>query len=113
MILLDAADTVLGGFAPAFSARAQTHLISMGVEVQLGARVVGVDHGGLDVRNRDGTHRRIHSPYARSGQPVSPATRSGHSSPNRPAPAWIAQDGWRCWKTSPCPVTPRFTWSAI
>ena len=61
MILLDAAETVLGGFAPALSARTQTHLISIGVEVQLAATVVGVDQSGLHVRNRDGTHRRIHS----------------------------------------------------
>ncbi len=59
VVLLDAADTVLGSFGDALSTHAQHELKSMGVEVQLGATVVDVDELGIQVQDRDGGRRRI------------------------------------------------------
>ncbi len=59
VVLLDAADAVLGPFGPKLSAKAQHHLAKLGIEVQLGAMVVGVDQRGITVKDRDGSTRRI------------------------------------------------------
>jgi NADH dehydrogenase len=59
VVLLDAADTVLGSFGPKLSGRAVKKLREIGVDVQLGAMVVGVDQRGLEVQEKDGTRRRI------------------------------------------------------
>ncbi len=71
VVLLDAADAVLGTFGDELSAHARKELEDMGVEVQLGAMVVEVDHHGIEVKDvgagagtgtaggTDGTHRRI------------------------------------------------------
>jgi len=62
VILLDAANRVLpGGFGEELGERARARLEKMGVEVQLGAKVVGVDRFGIDVEDGDGTRRRIDS----------------------------------------------------
>ena len=61
VLLLDAAGAVLGSFGDKLSAHAQSELEGMGVEVQLGAKVVGVDAEGIDVEDADGTRRRIQS----------------------------------------------------
>jgi NADH:ubiquinone reductase (H+-translocating) len=49
VVLLDAADTVLPPFPERLRRRAQRDLERLGVEVRLGARVVGVDETGLDL----------------------------------------------------------------
>jgi NADH dehydrogenase len=59
VVLLDAADAVLPGFAPRLSASAKARLERIGVEVRLGARVTGVDETGVDVSFADGTTERI------------------------------------------------------
>ena len=59
IILIDAADKVLGGFGGRLSDKAKAHMADMGVEVQLGAMVVDVDATGLVVKDQDGTQRRI------------------------------------------------------
>ncbi len=59
IVLLDAADAVLPGFAPSLSASARTRLERIGVEVKLGARVTGVDETGVDVSYADGRSERI------------------------------------------------------
>lgn len=59
VVLLDAADAVLPGFAPKLSASAKARLEKIGVEVRLGARVTGVDETGVDVSFADGTTERI------------------------------------------------------
>ena len=59
VILLDAADKVLGTFGDELSAHARAELEDMGVEVQLGAMVVDVDEHGIEVEDQDGTRRRI------------------------------------------------------
>jgi NADH:ubiquinone reductase (H+-translocating) len=62
VVLLDAAPRVLpGGFGEELGERARARLEKMGVEVQLGAKVVGVDRFGIDVEDADGTRRRIDS----------------------------------------------------
>lgn len=59
VVLLDAADAVLATFGDELSSYAEIELQGMGVEVQLGAKVVGVDAGGIDVEDRDGSRRRL------------------------------------------------------
>src|SRR6478672_2885727 len=54
IVLLDAAPTVLGAFGDHLGAKAAEKLRSLGVEVQLGAMVTGVD-----VKDSDGSTRRI------------------------------------------------------
>ncbi|MCW2790940.1 MAG: dehydrogenase-like protein, partial [Nocardioides sp.] len=61
IILLDAADAVLGQFGEKLSQRAEAKLNDIGVEVQLGAKVVGVDATGIEVEDASGSHRRIPS----------------------------------------------------
>jgi NADH dehydrogenase len=50
VVLLDAADAVLGTFGDKLSAHAREELEDMGVEVQLGAMVVDVDEHGIEVK---------------------------------------------------------------
>ncbi|HET7399565.1 MAG TPA: NAD(P)/FAD-dependent oxidoreductase [Intrasporangium sp.] len=59
IILLDAAPAVLPSFGERLGSRAQAKLREMGVEVRLGAKVVGVDSTGIEVEHGDGTHERI------------------------------------------------------
>ena len=59
VVLLDAASAVLGTFGDHLSTHAQHTLESMGVEVQLDAKVVGVDGLGLDIEDPDGSRRRL------------------------------------------------------
>jgi len=59
VVLLDAADKVLGTFGDSLSSHARQELEDMGVEVQLGAMVVDVDERGIEVKEQDGTTRRI------------------------------------------------------
>ncbi len=59
IILLDAAPQVLPPFGRKLGEKTKTALEKLGVEVQLGAMVVDVDEWGLDVKDKDGTHRRI------------------------------------------------------
>jgi len=60
VILLDAAPAVLGSFGDHLGAKAQARLRRIGVEVQLGAKVVGVDGTGIEVEDARG-RRRIES----------------------------------------------------
>jgi NADH:ubiquinone reductase (H+-translocating) len=59
VVLLDAADAVLGTFGDSLSNHARAELEDMGVEVQLGAMVVDVDDHGIEVKEKDGSTRRI------------------------------------------------------
>ncbi len=59
VVLLDAADAVLGSFGDALSLHAQRELEKMGVEVQLRAKVVGVDANGIEIEDPDGGRRRL------------------------------------------------------
>jgi len=60
IVLLDAAPIVLSGFGDKLSRKAAEHLASMGVDLQLGAKVVGLDATGVEVEDGAG-HRRIPS----------------------------------------------------
>jgi NADH dehydrogenase len=59
VILLDAAPQVLPPFGAKLGEKTKKALEKLGVDVQLGAMVVDVDEWGLDVKDKDGTHRRI------------------------------------------------------
>ncbi len=61
IILLDAAPQVLGSFGQKLGGRAEKRLTEMGVEVRLGAKVVGVDATGIDIETADGSRDRIES----------------------------------------------------
>ena len=61
IILLDAAPQVLGAFGDHLGARATEKLQQIGVEVQLGAKVVDVDATGIEVEDASGRRRRIES----------------------------------------------------
>ncbi len=59
VILLDASPQVLPSFGEKLGDRARRQLNKIGVEVQLGAMVTNVDANGLEVKDADGTVRRI------------------------------------------------------
>jgi NADH:ubiquinone reductase (H+-translocating) len=61
VILLDGAPAVLGSFGDQLGAKALARLDRIGVEVQLGAKVVGVDGTGIEVEDSGGQRRRIES----------------------------------------------------
>ena len=61
VILLDAGSAVLAPMGANLGTKARARLQKMGVEIQLGARVVDVDREGLTVKDSDGTTRRIES----------------------------------------------------
>jgi NADH dehydrogenase len=59
VILLDAAPVMLGNFGKGLVDKAKIQLERLGVEVRLGAKVVGIDQNGLDISESDGTPHRI------------------------------------------------------
>src|SRR4051812_33472504 len=59
IILLDAAPMVLPSFGERLGGRARRQLNEIGVEVQLGAMVTDVDADGIEIKESDGTVRRI------------------------------------------------------
>jgi NADH dehydrogenase len=61
VILLDAAPAVLPNFGDKLSAAAKKQLESIGVDVELNAKVIGVDNFGVDIIDADGNKRRIRS----------------------------------------------------
>jgi NADH:ubiquinone reductase (H+-translocating) len=61
VVLLDGAPQVLPSFGDQLGERARRRLSQIGVEVQLGTKVVGVDATGVAVEGADGVRRRIES----------------------------------------------------
>jgi len=61
VIVVDPQPAVLPGFHEKLQRAAARRLTRMGVELQLGAKVVGMDAGGVEVEDADGTRRRIPS----------------------------------------------------
>ena len=59
IIVVDAADRVLPSFSARLAAKTQRRLRRLGVDIQLGAMVVGVDATGIEVKDADGASRRI------------------------------------------------------
>jgi NADH dehydrogenase len=59
ILLLDGAPRILASFGERLSARAAAKLRSLGVEIQTGTMVVGVDADGIDVQDADGGRRRV------------------------------------------------------
>jgi NADH dehydrogenase len=61
ILLVDAADEVLGSFGPKLAKAARKRLEEMGVEVLLGQMVVDVDAEGVVLQDKAGTRTRIES----------------------------------------------------
>ncbi|HEY2300096.1 MAG TPA: NAD(P)/FAD-dependent oxidoreductase [Jatrophihabitans sp.] len=61
IVLVDAADAVLGNFGTRLAAGAAQQLQRLGVQVWLGEKVVDVDAQGLTVADTSGRHTRINS----------------------------------------------------
>src|SRR4051795_11602727 len=61
VVLIDAAGQVLPPFGAKLGASTRKELEKLGVEVLLGAMVTNVDENGLEVKDSDGTVRRINS----------------------------------------------------
>ena len=61
ILLVEAADRVLTGFAPALSAKAERSLQRLGVTVLTGRAVVGIDAAGVTLTTHDGSLERIRS----------------------------------------------------
>jgi len=61
VILLDAAPAVLGTFGDRLGVKTMERLAEIGVEVELAAKVVGVDATGIEVEDAQGQRRRIES----------------------------------------------------
>jgi NADH dehydrogenase len=59
IVLLEAGDAVLASFPVSLQRRARRDLERLGVEVRLGTRVTGIDVGGLDVKDGDGSVGRV------------------------------------------------------
>jgi NADH:ubiquinone reductase (H+-translocating) len=59
VLLIEAADRVLGSFPPSLSRRAGASLEKLGVTVMLSTTVVGVDAGTIDVQTSDGRRSTI------------------------------------------------------
>jgi NADH dehydrogenase len=59
IVLLDAAPAILPAFGEKLGGRARRQLNEIGVEVQLGAMVTGVDADGIEIKDADGQVRRI------------------------------------------------------
>src|SRR5262245_62238958 len=59
VVLIDALNTVLPPFHPALRERAARDLRELGVELQLGTRVTGVDANGLDLQPSAGPPVRL------------------------------------------------------
>ena len=59
ILLLDGAPRILRGFDRTLSDAVANHLRTLGVEIQLGAMVVGVDQEGVEVQVSDGETRRV------------------------------------------------------
>lgn len=61
IVLVDAAPQVLPPFGAKLGAKAKHELEKIGVEVQLGAMVTSMDERGLELKDKDGSVRRIDS----------------------------------------------------
>lgn len=61
VILLDGSPAVLPAMGEKLGKKAKARLEKLGIEVQLGATVTGVDRTGVTVRDTDGTERHIFS----------------------------------------------------
>src|SRR5262245_842351 len=57
VLLLDGGDGPLATFGDKLSEKATEELAGLGVELRMGARVTGVDFGGVDVQTKSGTER--------------------------------------------------------
>lgn len=94
VILLDAAPSVLGSFGDRLGAKAVARLGEIGVQVQLGAKVVGVDGTGIEVEDAQG-RRRIESVCKVWAAGVSASPLWARCSRSSPAQGWTVRGGSR------------------
>ncbi len=64
VLLVEAADRVLGGYAERLSRSAERQLRSLGVTTLLSTRVVGMGHGTVDVERADGARETVRARVA-------------------------------------------------
>ncbi len=102
VLLLDGGKEPLATFGDRLSGKAAKELQGLGVELRMGARVIGVDAFGVDVVDADGatdSHRRLHDALGgrcaglAAGRQLAEATgaerrpRRAHRGAARPHPA--------------------------
>jgi hypothetical protein len=87
----------VGAFGEKLSTVARNQLTRIGVDVQLGVNVVGVDNTGVDVIEPDGTARRVSAP-ARS-PPTASGAREGLRAWTGPVAHPRPRCGRVCWPT--------------
>jgi NADH:ubiquinone reductase (H+-translocating) len=110
IVLLDAADAVLGTFGDRLSPEALYQLHRLGVEVELGMTVIGVDRTGIEMKDRWGNAHRIDCMTKIWAAGVS-ASPLGARLARPLAPKPTAPDGSRSNLTAPFPGIRRFSWS--
>ena len=111
VLLLDAGPSVLSMYSERLRAHAERDLRELGIEVQLGVKVVGVDEDGVTVES-GGERRRISPRARRSGPRVSAPLRSRTRWRKPQAQSWTALDVCGCSPTSPFRATRRCSSSA-
>ncbi len=77
IVVLDAVTTVLPSFGDRLGLKARRRLESLGVEFQLGAKVIEMDAEGVSIEDGDGTRRRLETacPIWAAGVAASPLGR--------------------------------------
>ena len=78
----------------------------MGVEVELGTKVVGVDSTGIDIEKADGTRERIEAATKVWAAGVQASELRRHARRRSPTPSSTAPAASRSTPTSPCPGRP-------
>jgi NADH:ubiquinone reductase (H+-translocating) len=104
VILVDGGDAPLAGFGERLSGKVATTLVKLGIDLRMGARVVGVDNDGVDVQKaarwtgRGGSRSCPTSPFL--GTPR--CSPSGTWPRSTTCPVWPR---WRC-RVASTPPTP-------
>jgi NADH dehydrogenase len=76
VILVDGGDAPLAAFGERLSGKVATTLVKLGIELRMGARVVGVDNDGVDVQKADGPARiDTHTAIWAAGVQASPLAK--------------------------------------
>ena len=89
VVLLDGGKEPLATFGDQLSAKVAKELEHLGVELRMGARVVGIDATGVDVADGDGQHQPagdLHHRVGRRSGGVPPGHRAGQGHGGRARP---------------------------
>ena len=106
VILVDGGTEPLATFGDQLSGKAAKTLEHLGIELRMGAQVVGIDADGVDVKGPDGDTRiDARTTIWAAGVQASPlAGLLAEASRRR---RWTGPAGSPCSPTSPCPAIPR------